>query len=57
MKKFIFVLLNRDSKAVYVSSNLYDLDDLQHSMVHLDSIGVDVIDIYPIEIDLTQYAG
>lgn len=55
MKKFIFVLKNRECGVVYVSSNLYDVNDFQHHMVHLDSIGVDVIDILPVDIDLSKY--
>lgn len=55
MKKFIFVLKNRECGAVYVSSNLYDMEGIQHFMVHLDSIGVDVLDVIPVDIDLSKY--
>ena len=55
MKKFIFVLKNRECGAIYVSSNLYDAIDFQNHMVYLDSIGVDVIDVLPVDIDLSKY--
>lgn len=54
-KNFLLVCRARDCGSVYLSGSVYTSDDLQHHIVHLDSIDVDVIDVIPVDLDLSKY--
>lgn len=55
-RRFILVVRNREEvSSPYVSGNVYDSSELQRHMSHLDSLGVDVVDVIPFDVDLSVY--